>query len=86
MGECSADVDFLGVIGVDSPLELLTVEDLVIKLYQKKYHKEPSKTWVSRELDVVLWDFSSNTRYVEFFSVEMGHVLTCLGALRVVCA
>uniref|UniRef100_A0A8C9FV74 Protein maelstrom homolog n=1 Tax=Pavo cristatus TaxID=9049 RepID=A0A8C9FV74_PAVCR len=45
-----------------SPLELLTVEDLVIKLYQKKYHKEPSKTWVSRELDVVLWDFSSNTR------------------------
>ncbi|XP_046768744.1 protein maelstrom homolog isoform X1 [Gallus gallus] len=50
------------IAGVDSPLELLTVEDLVIKLYQKKYHKEPSKTWVSRELDVVLWDFSSNTR------------------------
>uniref|UniRef100_G1NNP4 Maelstrom spermatogenic transposon silencer n=1 Tax=Meleagris gallopavo TaxID=9103 RepID=G1NNP4_MELGA len=50
------------VAGVESPLELLTVEDLVIKLYQKKYHKEPSKTWVSRELDVVLWDFSSNTR------------------------
>ncbi|XP_021257874.1 protein maelstrom homolog isoform X2 [Numida meleagris] len=50
------------VAGVDSSLELLTVEDLVIKLYQKKYQKEPSKTWVSRELDVVLWDFSSNTR------------------------
>ncbi|POI25746.1 hypothetical protein CIB84_010504, partial [Bambusicola thoracicus] len=49
--------------GVETPLELLTVEDLVIKLYQKKYHKEPSKTWVSRELDVVLWDFSSNTSY-----------------------
>ncbi|OXB76000.1 UNVERIFIED_CONTAM: hypothetical protein H355_016842 [Colinus virginianus] len=50
------------VAGVQSSLELLTVEDLVIKLYQKKYRKEPSETWVSKELDVVLWDFSSNTR------------------------
>ncbi|OXB59867.1 hypothetical protein ASZ78_009323 [Callipepla squamata] len=51
------------VAGVQSSLELLTVEDLVIKLYQKKYQKEPSETWVSKELDVVLWDFSSNTSY-----------------------
>lgn len=43
------------------------MEDLVIKLYQKKYQKEPSKTWVCRELDAVLWDFSSNTRYIGFF-------------------
>uniref|UniRef100_A0A8B9RR30 Maelstrom spermatogenic transposon silencer n=1 Tax=Accipiter nisus TaxID=211598 RepID=A0A8B9RR30_9AVES len=43
-------------------LELLAVEDLVIELYRKKYQKEPSKTWVCRELDVFLWDFSSNTR------------------------
>lgn len=50
------------VAGIESHLELLTVEDLVIKLYQKKYQKEPSKTWVCRELDAVLWDFSSNTR------------------------
>uniref|UniRef100_A0A8B9M671 Protein maelstrom homolog n=1 Tax=Accipiter nisus TaxID=211598 RepID=A0A8B9M671_9AVES len=45
-----------------SHLELLAVEDLVIELYRKKYQKEPSKTWVCRELDVFLWDFSSNTR------------------------
>lgn len=63
---CS-DLDLLWAIGIESHLELLTVEDLVIKLYQKKYQKEPSKTWVCRELDAVLWDFSSNTRYVGFF-------------------
>ncbi|KAK4832324.1 hypothetical protein QYF61_021774 [Mycteria americana] len=49
--------------GIESHLELLSVEDLVIELYQKKYQKEPSKTWVCRELDVFLWDFSSNTSY-----------------------
>ncbi|GAB0177847.1 protein maelstrom [Grus japonensis] len=49
--------------GIESHLELLAVEDLVIELYQKKYQKEPSKTWVCRELDVFLWDFSSNTSY-----------------------
>ncbi|XP_065532525.1 protein maelstrom homolog isoform X2 [Lathamus discolor] len=48
--------------GIESHLELLDVEDLVIELYQKKYQKEPSKTWVCRELDAFLWDFSSNTR------------------------
>lgn len=63
------------------------MEDLVIKLYQKKYQKEPSKTWVCRELDAVLWDFSSNTRYVGFFFfVEMGITLTCLGVLHTVYA
>ncbi|KAM6140052.1 protein maelstrom homolog [Pterocles gutturalis] len=48
--------------GIESHLELLSVEDLVIKLYQKKYQKEPSNTWVCRELNVFMWDFSSNTR------------------------
>ncbi|KAM9300144.1 protein maelstrom homolog [Morus bassanus] len=48
--------------GIESHLELLAVEDLVIEMYQKKFQKEPSKTWVCRELDVFLWDFSSNTR------------------------
>uniref|UniRef100_A0A672U1R2 Protein maelstrom homolog n=1 Tax=Strigops habroptila TaxID=2489341 RepID=A0A672U1R2_STRHB len=43
-------------------LELLDVEDLVVELYQKKYQKEPSRTWVCREMDAFLWDFSSNTR------------------------
>uniref|UniRef100_A0A8B9Z5G8 Maelstrom spermatogenic transposon silencer n=1 Tax=Buteo japonicus TaxID=224669 RepID=A0A8B9Z5G8_9AVES len=47
---------------IESHLELLDVEDLVIELYRKKYQKEPSKTWVCREMDVFLWDFSSNTR------------------------
>ncbi|KFZ58496.1 Protein maelstrom, partial [Podiceps cristatus] len=50
------------ITGITSRLELLAVEDLVVELYQKKYQKEPSKTWVCRELDVFLWDFSSNTR------------------------
>ncbi|XP_008941801.1 PREDICTED: protein maelstrom homolog, partial [Merops nubicus] len=50
------------VTGIESHVELLTVEDLVTELYQKKYQKEPSKTWVCRELDVCLWDFCSNTR------------------------
>ncbi|KFQ48563.1 Protein maelstrom, partial [Pelecanus crispus] len=50
------------VTGIESHPELLAVEDLVIELYRKKYQKEPSKTWVCRELDVFLWDFSSNTR------------------------
>ncbi|KFW97438.1 Protein maelstrom, partial [Phalacrocorax carbo] len=50
------------VTGIESHLDLLAVEDLVIQLYQKKFQKEPSKTWVCRELDVFLWDFSSNTR------------------------
>ncbi|KAM6097929.1 protein maelstrom homolog isoform 3-T3 [Theristicus caerulescens] len=49
-------------IGIESHLEILAVEDLVIELYRKKYQKEPSKTWVCRELDVFMWDFSSNTR------------------------
>ncbi|XP_007480759.2 protein maelstrom homolog isoform X2 [Monodelphis domestica] len=43
-------------------LELLTVEDLVVGIYQQKLHKEPSKTWVRSLLDVSMWDYSSNTR------------------------
>ncbi|KAI5946218.1 Protein maelstrom [Manis javanica] len=43
-------------------LELLTVEDLVVEIYQQKFLKEPSKTWVRSLLDVAMWDYSSNTR------------------------
>ncbi|CAM9670637.1 unnamed protein product [Bubo scandiacus] len=50
------------ITGIESHLELLAVEDLVTELYRKKHQKEPSKTWVCKELDVFLWDFSSNTR------------------------
>uniref|UniRef100_A0A8C7EGW6 Maelstrom spermatogenic transposon silencer n=1 Tax=Nothoprocta perdicaria TaxID=30464 RepID=A0A8C7EGW6_NOTPE len=46
----------------ESHLELLNVEDLIVELYWKKFQKEPSKTWVCKELDVFLWDYSSNTR------------------------
>lgn len=45
-------------------LELLTVEDLVVGIYQQKFLKEPSKTWVRSLLDVAMWDYSSNTRYL----------------------
>uniref|UniRef100_A0A8D2NUR6 Maelstrom spermatogenic transposon silencer n=1 Tax=Zosterops lateralis melanops TaxID=1220523 RepID=A0A8D2NUR6_ZOSLA len=41
---------------------LFAVEDLITKLYQKKYQKEPSTVWVYRKLNVCLWDFSTNTR------------------------
>ncbi|KAM6310432.1 protein maelstrom homolog [Aegotheles albertisi] len=51
-----------GVAGIESDLELLAVEDLVIELYKKKYQKEPARSWMCRQLDVFLWDFSSNTR------------------------
>ncbi|XP_053826220.1 protein maelstrom homolog isoform X1 [Vidua macroura] len=50
------------ITGIESHWELFAVEDLIMKLYQKKYQKEPSKIWVYRKLDVCLWDFSSNTR------------------------
>uniref|UniRef100_A0A8D0HQD7 Maelstrom spermatogenic transposon silencer n=1 Tax=Sphenodon punctatus TaxID=8508 RepID=A0A8D0HQD7_SPHPU len=36
--------------------------DLVVKLYYQKLQKEPSKTWVCNQLDVFMWDYSSNTR------------------------
>uniref|UniRef100_A0A8C8VF23 Protein maelstrom homolog n=1 Tax=Pelusios castaneus TaxID=367368 RepID=A0A8C8VF23_9SAUR len=48
--------------GTRTQLELLTVEDLVMELYQWKLQKEPSKTWVRNLLDVFVWDYSSNTR------------------------
>ncbi|XP_067402399.1 protein maelstrom homolog isoform X2 [Emydura macquarii macquarii] len=48
--------------GTEIQLELLSVEDLVVKLYQRKFLKEPSKTWVRNLLDVFMWDYSSNTR------------------------
>ncbi|XP_039569145.1 protein maelstrom homolog isoform X3 [Passer montanus] len=51
------------ITGIESHWELFAVEDLIMKLYQKKHQKEPSKIWVSRKLDVCLWDFSSNTSY-----------------------
>ncbi|XP_057245896.1 protein maelstrom homolog [Malurus melanocephalus] len=50
------------ITGIESHWELLAVEDLIVELYQKKYQKEPSKTWMYRKLDVCLWDFSTNTR------------------------
>ncbi|XP_015278036.1 PREDICTED: protein maelstrom homolog [Gekko japonicus] len=48
--------------GITNQLKLLNVEDLVIELYQHKFQKEPSKTWVWNTLDVSMWDYSSNTR------------------------
>ncbi|XP_010137531.1 PREDICTED: protein maelstrom homolog, partial [Buceros rhinoceros silvestris] len=50
------------VTGIEGCLDLLAVEDLVIEMYRKKHQKEPSKSWVSEELDVFKWDFCSNTR------------------------
>uniref|UniRef100_A0ACB8FHJ0 Uncharacterized protein n=1 Tax=Sphaerodactylus townsendi TaxID=933632 RepID=A0ACB8FHJ0_9SAUR len=48
--------------GTTKQLNLLSVEDLVMELYQLKSQKEPSKTWVYNALDVSKWDYSSNTR------------------------
>ncbi|XP_006018951.1 protein maelstrom homolog isoform X2 [Alligator sinensis] len=49
-------------IGIENKFELRNVEDLVVELYQQKLQKEPSKTWVRSQLDVSIWDYSSNTR------------------------
>ncbi|KAI4591329.1 hypothetical protein MJG53_020338, partial [Ovis ammon polii x Ovis aries] len=38
-------------------------KDLVVGIYQQKFLKEPSKTWVRSLLEVAMWDYSSNTRY-----------------------
>uniref|UniRef100_A0A7M4EWT7 Protein maelstrom homolog n=1 Tax=Crocodylus porosus TaxID=8502 RepID=A0A7M4EWT7_CROPO len=48
--------------GIENKFELRNVEDLVVELYQQKLQKEPSKTWVRNQLDVSIWDYSSNTR------------------------
>ncbi|EMP37887.1 Protein maelstrom like protein [Chelonia mydas] len=48
--------------GTENQLELLSVENLVVELYQWKLGKEPSKTWVRNLLDVFMWDYCSNTR------------------------
>lgn len=53
----------LWMIGIENKFELRNVEDLVVELYQQKLQKEPSKTWVRSQLDVSIWDYSSNTRY-----------------------
>ncbi|XP_054830608.1 protein maelstrom homolog [Eublepharis macularius] len=48
--------------GTINQLKLLNVEDLVVELYQQKFQKEPSKTWVCNTLDASMWDYSSNIR------------------------
>ncbi|XP_009074835.1 PREDICTED: protein maelstrom homolog, partial [Acanthisitta chloris] len=48
--------------GIKSHLDIFAVEDLIIELYQKKYQKKPSRTWVDKILDVFLWDYCSSTR------------------------
>lgn len=58
---------FLPMEEIRQDLELLTVEDLVVGIYQQKFLKEPSKTWVRSLLDVAMWDYSSNTRYFWWF-------------------
>lgn len=58
---------FLPMEEIRQDLELLTVEDLVVGIYQQKFLKEPSKTWVRSLLDVAMWDYSSNTRYLWWF-------------------
>ncbi|ELK29894.1 Protein maelstrom like protein [Myotis davidii] len=55
-------------------LELLTVEDLVVGIYQQKFLKEPSKTWVRSLLDVAMWDYSSNTRASLQAGLRLGHL------------
>ncbi|XP_029434895.1 protein maelstrom homolog [Rhinatrema bivittatum] len=48
--------------GMENRFLLLNVEDLVIELYQRKLHEEPSKTQVRSLLEVFQWDYSCNTR------------------------
>ncbi|XP_053310226.1 protein maelstrom homolog [Spea bombifrons] len=47
--------------GMDNKFELNEVESLIMKLYKEKL-EEPSRASVCRMLDVVHWDYASNTR------------------------
>ncbi|KAE8621271.1 hypothetical protein XENTR_v10004746 [Xenopus tropicalis] len=48
--------------GMENHFRVQEVETLIIKFYQDKLQEEPSRPTVSRLLDVVQWDYSSNTR------------------------
>lgn len=43
-------------------LDLFTVEELVVGIYQQNFLKESSKTWVHSLLDVAMQDYPSNMR------------------------
>ncbi|XP_018101335.1 protein maelstrom homolog isoform X1 [Xenopus laevis] len=48
--------------GMENHFQVHEVEGLIIKFYQDKLKEEPSRPSVSRLLDTVQWDYSSNTR------------------------
>ncbi|KAM4701828.1 protein maelstrom homolog [Discoglossus pictus] len=48
--------------GMENKFKLLDVEDLIINLYKEKLEEEPSRPSVCRLLEVVQWDYASNTR------------------------
>ncbi|KAM5181250.1 protein maelstrom homolog [Mantella aurantiaca] len=48
--------------GAENHFELHDVESLILKYYRDKLDEEPSKTTVSRLLEVVHWDYASHTR------------------------
>lgn len=48
--------------GSSIPLKAFELEELVVKLYEHKLKEKPSKDCFERMLDVMLWDYASNTR------------------------
>ncbi|XP_056415855.1 protein maelstrom homolog isoform X3 [Hyla sarda] len=48
--------------GIENLFQLQDIESLIIKFYREKLNEEPSKSSVNRLLDVVQWDYASNTR------------------------
>ncbi|XP_040195019.1 protein maelstrom homolog [Rana temporaria] len=48
--------------GMDNRFELLDLESLILKYFRDKLGEEPSKSTVNRLLEVVHWDYASNTR------------------------
>lgn len=48
--------------GIINRFELLDVESLILKYFRDKLGEEPSKFSVPQLLDVVHWDYASNTR------------------------
>ncbi|XP_020384233.2 protein maelstrom homolog isoform X1 [Rhincodon typus] len=48
--------------GRGTPVNVFELEELIEKLYEHKLKEKPSKASVERMLDVMIWDYATNTR------------------------
>ncbi|XP_051870109.1 protein maelstrom homolog [Pristis pectinata] len=48
--------------GSSIPVNVFELEELIVKLYEHKLKERPSKASVERMLNVMVWDYATNTR------------------------